>query len=145
VYTADKFRGISRDYWMKRTGIGVSFGASTLMGLLVGLVMVGQSLYALALDHLSDYATLRAMGAEHGSISHVVFIQALTVAIIGSVLGTGLVLVIRQTWNNPLAPIDIPVVLMMGGIFLVFCICFLGAMLPLRRIRKVDPMMVLQG
>ncbi len=145
VYTADQFRGISKDYWMKRTGIGISFGASTLMGLLVGLVMVGQSLYALALDHLSDYATLRAMGAEHGSISQVVFIQALTVATIGSLLGTGLVLAIRRTWNVTLAPIEIPPALMIGGILLVFCICFLGAMLPLRRIRKVDPMMVLQG
>lgn len=145
VYTADQFRGISKDYWMKRTGIGISFGASTLMGLLVGLVMVGQSLYALALDHLSDYATLRAMGAEHASISQVVFVQALTVAMIGSVLGTGLVLAIRQTWNVSLAPIEIPLVLMMGGIVLVFCICLLGATLPLRRIRNVDPMMVLQG
>jgi ABC-type antimicrobial peptide transport system permease subunit len=35
--------------------------------------------------------------------------------------------------------------LMLGSIALVFSICFLGAMLPLFRIRKVDPMMVLQG
>ena len=52
VFTPSEFARISQDYWMKRTGIGISFGASTLLGLLVGLMMVGQSLYALALDHL---------------------------------------------------------------------------------------------
>ncbi len=46
VYTPEQFARISQDYWMKRTGIGISFGASTALGLLVGLMMVGQSLYA---------------------------------------------------------------------------------------------------
>ncbi len=145
VYTADQFANLSQDYWMNRTGIGVSFGASTLLGLLVGLVMVGQSLYALALDHLADYATLRAMGAKDGNISGIVFIQATTVAFLGTVIGMGLVLLIRRTWSVPMAPMIIPLPLMLGSIALVFCICFLGATLPLRRVRKVDPMMVLQG
>ncbi len=145
VYTADQFRNISRDYWMNRTGIGISFGTSTLLGLIVGLVMVGQSLYALALDHLSDYATLSAMGAGSGAISGIVMIQALAVAAIGSVVGTALVLMIRASWSDPMAPIVIPPKLLVGGIVLVFGICCVGAMLPLLRIRKVDPMMVLQG
>ena len=116
---------------MNRTGIGISFGTSTLLGLIVGLVMVGQSLYALALDHLSDYATLSAMGAGNGSISGIVMIQALAVAAIGSVVGTALVLMIRQTWSDPMAPIVIPPKLLVGGIVLVFGICCAGAMLPL--------------
>jgi len=145
VFTEREFRNLSRDYWMKRTGIGISFGASTFLGILVGLVMVAQSLYALALDHLSDYATLKAMGADLSSITGIVFLQAFAVAAIGSVIGVGFVIGIAKTWSDPMAPIEIPVKLLMGSIALVFVICFLGAMLPLRRIRKVDPMMVLQG
>lgn len=145
VYSADRFGSLSQDYWMNRTGIGVSFGASTFLGLLVGLVMVGQSLYALALDHLSDYATLRAMGAKDSNLSGIVFLQASTVAFLGTALGMGLVFFVKRTWNVPLAPLDIPWPLMVASIALVFGICFFGAMLPLRRVRKVDPMMVLQG
>lgn len=145
VFTADQFGKLSRDYWMKRTGIGMSFGASTFLGLLVGLVMVGQSLYALALDHLSDYATLRAMGAKDSSLSGIVFLQASAVAFVGSLVGLALVIGIRNSWNVPLAPLNIPWVLTASSIGLVFGLCFFGAMLPLRRVRKVDPMMVLQG
>jgi putative ABC transport system permease protein len=145
VYTANEFGTLSQNYWMNRTSIGVGFGASTLLGLVVGLVIVGQSLYALALDHLSDYATLRAMGAKDSSLSGIILLQASTVAFLGTAIGMGVVLAIRQTWNVPLAPLEIPWELMAASIALVFGICYFGATLPLGRVRKVDPMMVLQG
>ncbi|MEM9828600.1 MAG: ABC transporter permease, partial [Planctomycetota bacterium] len=43
------FADVSVKFWMTRTGLGISFGASTMLGLLVGLVMVGQTLYAMVL------------------------------------------------------------------------------------------------
>lgn len=145
VYTTKEFRALSQNYFLRRTGIGISFGGATLLGLLVGLLMVGQSLYALALDHLSDYATLKAIGAEDRQICWIVVLQAISVATVGSVIGVVLVVQLQHWLSTPIAPIDIPLRLLFGGIVLVFCICFASSILPFLRIRRVDPATVLQG
>ena len=145
VYTAAEFRTMSQDYWMKRTGIGISFGAATLLGLSVGLLMVGQSLYAMALDHLSDYATLKAIGADDMQVGRVVVVQALAIAAIGSAVGLAIVVQIQRLWSSPLAPIEIPPELLSGGVVVVFGICLVSSILPFLRIRGVDPATVLQG
>lgn len=145
VYTPSEFAGSSQDYWMKRTGIGISFGASTVLGLLVGLMMVAQSLYALALDHLSDYATLKALGAEDRHVCGVIVFQSLTMAIAGSSVGILAVLVIRECWSSPLAPVVIPPTLIGLAVLFVFAICLAASLLPFARIRRIDPAVVLQG
>lgn len=145
VRDAKEFSRDSQDYFLKRTGIGFSFGAATLLGLLVGLTMVAQSLYALALDHLSDYATLKAIGADDQQIRTVVVIQALAIASIGTMFGIGIVIMIQRLWSSPLATIDIPIELLCSGVLLVFVICVLATFLPVYRIQRVDPAVVLQG
>jgi putative ABC transport system permease protein len=136
---------LSQDYWMKRTGIGASFGAATLLGLVVGLLMVAQSLYALALDHIEDYATLKAIGADDRQIRAVIVVQALSLAAIGSALGLLVIAGVRRFWNSPIAPIEIPTILQAIGVIFVCGICLVASLLPFLRIRKVDPAMVLQG
>jgi putative ABC transport system permease protein len=143
VLTPRQFARISQDYWMKRTGIGISFGASTLLGLLVGLMMIGQSLYALALDHLDDYATLKALGAEDSHVCRVIILQSLTIATAGSAVGVVIVAAIRRFWHSPLAPIDIPNELMGLAVAVVFVICLVASLLPYLRIRQIDPTLVL--
>jgi putative ABC transport system permease protein len=145
VYSPADLAKLSQDYWMKRTGIGASFGTATVLGLLVGLVMVGQSLYALALDHLSDYATLKAMGAEDSHVYKVIILQSMTIASLGSLIGMVMVTAIRQNWNVTLAPIEIPPGLQVAAVIFVYFICLISSLLPFARIRSVDPAVVLQG
>lgn len=145
VLTPHEFAKISKDYWMKRTGIGLSFGASTGLGLLVGLLIVAQTLYALALDHTEDYATLKALGAEESDICRVIVAQACLMGGTGSVLAMGLVAVIGKCWYSTLAPIEIPLKLSAASVAVVFAICLLASLLPYVRIRKIDPAMVLLG
>ena len=145
VYTAEEFRQVAQSYWLRRTGIGLSFGAATLLGLTVGLLIVAQSLYALALDHLPEYAALKAMGAENGSLCGVVIMQAATVAAIGCAVGVALVLAARELWSSPHAPIHIPLVLLLGGAVVVSGFCLAAAVLPFRRICRVDPVAVLHA
>ena len=145
VYTPREFAGISQDYWMNRTGIGISFGASTFLGLLVGLIMVGQSLYALALDHLDDFATLKALGAEDRHVYGVILVQSLAIAAVGSFAGIAIVLAIRLSWSSPLAPVEIPPGLTVLTVVFMCAICLVASLLPYIRIRRIDPAVVLQG
>lgn len=143
--TARQLGDLSQEYWMSRTGIGISFGAATLLGLLVGLTMIAQSLYALALDHLADYATLKAIGADDSQVGSVVVWQALAIAAAGSAVGVTLVLVTQRTMSSPIAPIELPLQLVAAGVAAVVGICLAATILPAVRIRRVDPALVLQG
>jgi putative ABC transport system permease protein len=130
---------------MKRTGIGVSFGAATGLGLLVGLMMVAQSLYALALDHIGDYATLKALGAEDRHVCGIILLQSLSIASAGTLVGIAIVLAIRRFGSSPMAPIEIPPALVGLAVVFVFAICLAASLLPYFRIRRIDPAVVLQG
>ncbi len=145
AYTRDQYSTISVNYWMTRTGLGISFGAATLLGVFVGLVMVAQTLYAMVLDRLSEFGTLKAIGANDFQILTILLSHAVVMAVAGSLIGVSLVAVIQHFFDTPRAPILIPFWLSLGSCVLVLGICLISALLPYSRIRKVDPLMVLQG
>ena len=142
---ASEYSRISREFWMTRTGIGISFGAATALGLLVGLVMVGQTLYASVLDRITEFAALKAMGASDRQILGLLTVQAVFMAILGTLLGLGVVAALHRAMSTPRAPIEIPLWLSAGSFGLVLCICLLATLLPYERVRRIDPLTVLQG
>ncbi len=135
---------ISAQYWLTRSGLGISFGAATAIGLFVGLVMVAQTLYALVLDHLTEFGTLKAIGATERQIYRILFIQAAVMALVGSLAGLALVTAVQHLYSTPVALILVPWWLSMGSCALVLAICLIASGLPYLRIRKIDPVMVLQ-
>lgn len=145
VFTAAELARMSQMYWIARTGLGMAFGGATALGLVVGLVMVAQSLYALVLEHLDDYATLLAIGAEDGNVLRILICQALTIALVG--IGAGVVTTYTMQYflSTPYATIAIPLWLPALAAALVVVICLLSSVLPFRRVRRIDPAIVLQG
>ncbi len=142
---AEEYASISVNFWMTRTGIGLSFGAATFLGLLVGLVMVGQTLYAMVLDRISEFATLKAIGASEREIVILLTAQSGMVAIVGIAIGLALAAGIRHLFSTPQASIEIPPGLYVASAVLVFMICLAASALPYLRVRRVDPHSVLQG
>jgi putative ABC transport system permease protein len=145
AYPREEYSRISVNFWMTRTGIGISFGAATLLGLLVGQVMVAQTLYALVLDRLSEFATLKAIGAGEWQILSILAVQALCMALVGSLLGLACVALVQWLASTPRASIEIPWWLAAGSCGLVGVICLVSALLPYQRVRRVDPLLVLQS
>jgi putative ABC transport system permease protein len=133
------------NFWMTRTGIGISFGAATLLGVLVGLVMVGQTLYAMVLDRLVEFGTLKAIGATERQVFTVLIIQAVMMALVGSLIGLQLVSLIQAAFSTPKAPIVIPLWLSLSSCALVLIICLVSSLIPYLRVRQVDPLIVLQS
>lgn len=135
----------SIDYWMTRTGLGISFGAATVLGVLVGLIIVAQTLYASVLDRLSEFGAMKAMGASERQIYVMLLVQAVTMALAGALLGLELVFLVQRTSSTPHAPIVIPWWLSLGSFVLVLVICLVSSVLPYLRIRRLDPAIVLRG
>ncbi len=144
AYPKEAYSRISVNFWMTRTGLGISFGAATLLGLLVGMVMVAQTLYAMVLDRLEEFGTLKAIGATERQVYTILLVQALLMTIVGSFLGLALVLGVQHFYSSPKAPIVIPWWISLGSCLLVLLICVVSSLLPYLRIRKVDPLIVLQ-
>jgi len=145
AFPREQFSWISVNYWMTRTGLGISFGAATLLGLLVGMVMVAETLYALVLDRLGEFGTLKAIGATESQVYRILLAQALVMAVVGSVLGLAVVTAVQGWFNTPRAPIVVPWWLSLGSCLLVLAICLVSSLLPWHRLRQVDPMTILQS
>ncbi|MGB3491480.1 MAG: FtsX-like permease family protein, partial [Elainellaceae cyanobacterium] len=82
----------TRTYWQLRTGIGFILGLGATVGMIVGMVIVGQILYSSVSDHIREYGTLKAMGASDRMIYGVIIEQALWMAVLGYVPSVGLCL-----------------------------------------------------
>lgn len=142
--TCDQYAWVSIEYWLRRTGIGMSFGAATGLGLIVGLIVVAQTLYASVLDRVHEYATLKAIGATESQIRAVVFSQAFLLALVGSALGLMAVGIVQSACGTPRAPIVVPWWVSTTSCALVTAICFAASLAPYLKLRRVDPALVLQ-
>src|SRR5215469_3765025 len=76
IYTREEFSRRTRFYWMFTTGAGLAVLTAALMGLVVGVAVVAQTIYAATMDHIREYGTLKAMGATNGYLYRVLIEQA---------------------------------------------------------------------
>ena len=81
VLTKEELITQERNYWNNVSSFGVIFGFGTIMGLLVGGVVVYQVLYTDVSDHLKEYATLKAMGFSNQFILLVVIQESILLAV----------------------------------------------------------------
>ncbi len=83
VLTPDEFRHRSGSFWLFDTGAGAALLGSAILGIIVGTIIVAQTLYSSTKDHLKEFATLRAIGSSRGYILKVILAQALLSAVVG--------------------------------------------------------------
>jgi len=74
-------------YQQTKRPTGIIFGFGVIIGVLVGIVILYQVLSTDVADHLSEYATFKAMGYSQGFILGIVFEQAAILGILGFLPG----------------------------------------------------------
>ena len=87
VLTRDEFAHKSRTYWTIKTGAGGAILTAAVLGFLIGLVVVSQTVYANTMENIEEYATLKALGASQAFVARIVLTQALICGAVGSILG----------------------------------------------------------
>jgi len=87
VLTRDEFARKSRTYWTIKTGAGGAILTAAVLGFLIGLVVVSQTIYANTMENIEEYATLKALGAPKSLVARIVLTQALLCGAVGSVVG----------------------------------------------------------
>jgi putative ABC transport system permease protein len=142
VLTTAEFRSRSRSFWLFGTGAGAALFAGALLGVIVGTVIVAQTLYSSTKDHLNEFATLRAMGSSNRYIYNVIIYQALINAVIGFIVASGIgALVVQMTAKSAL-PIVITSWLVAALAVLTIVMCVISALGAIFRIVRIDPVRV---
>lgn len=142
VLTSSQFAFESAYYWLFTTGAGVSLIMSALLGLCVGGAIVTQTLYTNTLEHLPEYAALRAIGGPLSYLRSIVLGQAIIAAIIGYTLGIGIVMGIVWANRNASAAPELPLWLASVIAVNTLVVCMLAASVSIRKLRSIDPVTV---
>jgi putative ABC transport system permease protein len=142
VLTFAEFAERSRAFWLFGTGAGAALFAGALLGVIVGTVIVAQTLYSSTKDHLNEFATLRAIGSSRNYIYKVIVCQALLNAVIGfgiaDIIGT---VVVYMTASTAL-PIVITPALTAALFVLTVVMCIVSAITAIMKVTRIDPAMV---
>ena len=140
VLTRDEFMDLEVQYWNKTTPIGYIFAFGAVMGLIVGLIIVYQILFADVQDHLKEYATLKAMGYTHGYLRGVVLQEAVILAVLGFLPGMGIAyLVFSRGADATRLPLEMSVESALSVFALTVAMCAGSGMMALRKLRAADP------
>jgi putative ABC transport system permease protein len=140
VFSKADFIEFERSYWQNGTSIGFIFTLGTIMGFIVGIVIVYQILYTDVADHLSEYATLKAMGYTDFYLLTVVFQEAIILSIVGFFPGmlaaVGLYTITRNATSLPLLMTIARATTVM---ILTMIMCTISGAIAVRKLQAADP------
>jgi len=134
--------GASAPFWLFDTGAGFALFAGALLGMIVGTVIVAQTLYSSTKDHLNEFANLRAIGSSGLYVHKVIICQALISAVIGFCLAAGIGLIVVAATADTALPIVMTPALTLGLFMLTVLMCVVSAIAAIVQVTRIDPAMV---
>jgi putative ABC transport system permease protein len=141
VRTAEEFSS-SIVSSLLRDQLGITFGTSTIFGLVVGIVIVALAMFSSVIDNLRQFGTLKALGAENRDLTRLVLVQAVSYGLVGSFIGLGVVAWLAELIRSPQLGVVIPAWLVLIVPVVMVGLCMFASILALRRIRRLEPGMV---
>jgi putative ABC transport system permease protein len=140
VLTPVQFEDMEKEYWNNTTPIGFVFAFGSVIGLIVGLIIVYQILFADVQDHLKEYATLGAMGYTPGYLRKVVLQEAAILAVLGFIPGLVLsTLIFRRAAEATGLPLEMSVENILTIFSVTMAMCAGSGLLTLRKLQGIDP------
>ncbi|HEY9752465.1 MAG TPA: ABC transporter permease DevC, partial [Coleofasciculaceae cyanobacterium] len=140
VLSKQEFVDFEKQYWQSSTAIGFIFTLGTVLGFIVGIVIVYQILYTDVADHLAEYATLKAMGYTNLYLLAVVFQEALMLSVLGFIpgflLSNGLYTLTRNATSLPLS---MTADRALNVFILTVIMCVLSGAIAVRKVQDADP------
>ncbi len=133
-------------WYVKNTGIPISFGTTVVIGFIVGIAIACQTFYAFVLDNLKYLGALKAMGMSNFRLSLMLVIQSSTVGIIG--FGIGLLFTSFFAYaaiQHEQPPFVMPWQIPVAAFAVIQLICMLAALMGIVRLSLYEPAMVFRA
>lgn len=138
---------VSTVWWyVKNTGIPISFGTTVIIGLVVGMAVSCQTFYSFVLENMRHLGALKAMGTSNRTLCVMLIVQAFTVGIIG--YGIGLLLTAGFAFGaleKEQPPFYMPMFVPFAVLAVILGICMLAALLGIWRVSRLEPAMVFRS
>lgn len=138
---------VSTVWWyVKNTGIPISFGTTVIIGLVVGMAVSCQTFYSFVLENMRHLGALKAMGTSNAKLCVMLLVQAFTVGIIG--YGIGLLLTAGFAFGalkNEQPPFYMPEFVPFAVLGVILSICMLAALMGIWRVSRLEPAMVFRS
>jgi putative ABC transport system permease protein len=117
------------------------FGALVVLGALIGIAVIGLTIFTSTIEKAKEYGILKAIGFTNGKLYAIVLEQALIAAIFGYAVGAVLALALNPLLTSAvpqfitqIRPIDT------AWIFAVTIVmAVIATYIPMRRLNKIDP------
>ncbi len=140
ILTKQEYIDKERNFWASSTAIGFIFTLGTIMGFIVGTVIVYQILYTEVADHLVEYATLKAIGYAQEYLLVVILQEAFILAVLGYVPGLAFSLFLyQQARQATLLPVYMSAARAIQVLILTIIMCFISGAIAVRKLRYADP------
>jgi putative ABC transport system permease protein len=130
-------------WYIRNTGIPISFGTVVILGIVVGVAVAGQTFYLFVHENLRFMAALKAMGAGFSTLAGMVFLQAFVVGLVGYGVGVGLATAFgHAVLRKGQPPFYMPwqILVFTGGV--IVAICVLSALVGLVKVARAEAAMV---
>jgi putative ABC transport system permease protein len=146
AFTREEFIRNNEIFWQQRTGVGFVLGLGAVVGIIVGVIIVGQILYSSVSDHLKEFGTLKAMGASDWVVYGVIIEQALWMAVLGYLPSMALCYGVA-TWAFATEGILILITpvsaIAVFGVTVAMCVG--SAIFAIQKVTRLDPAMVFKA
>jgi len=140
VLTMDEYMAREIAFWNAITPIGYVFNLGVVIGLVVGGIIVSQILFADVSDHMTEYATLKAMGHKSSYLYGIVLCQSIILALLGYLPGLALSAVVYHAAEAATQlPMTLTAPLCLSVFVLTLVMCCLAGMMALHKLRRADP------
>lgn len=139
VYSTSELSRMTRRYYFTNTGIGGSFGFSTAIAMLIGVVIISLTLYTSVLGRTRDFAVMRAIGGRRRDIAVVVIAESLIISGVGLWVGFLMLATLLNATRGSSIPSFLPahVAPLLAGATLL--VSLLGSLIALRVALKAEP------
>jgi putative ABC transport system permease protein len=139
--TTQQFRDRSVQFIVVATGIGINFGITILLGVVVGLLLTASIFYQFTIENLRHFAVLKAMGARTSTLLGMIMLQALVVGVVGFGIGSGVagIFAIIARVSKSELQVLFPWQLLLGTFIATILTIVLGSLLSVRRVLTVSP------
>ncbi len=145
--TMQEFKQKVSAFYLFSTGMGINIGLMTLISVIIGIVVSGQTFYTFVLENLERYGALKAIGTTSRELIGMILFQATFASLMGYGLGVGLsTLIIGLAKLRMASYAGMEMYTNLGAAFvLVLVIAATSSYIGIRTVLRIEPFDIFRG
>lgn len=144
VFTKKEFSLRSRMHWLTKTKAGLALGYAAGLGLLVGMVVTSQTLYAATMASMREYAILLALGIPRWRLRSTVVTQAFWIGIFGVIVSIPATFLLGELASQMGVKPQLSLELMAISSLITLLMAIGSGLLAMRSLKKIEPVNLLR-